>query len=136
MADRHIQQVAEIEAMTNEYLKELQSAHEMISDGCYYAVAKDPWLSKIWRHLGFRRAWVRRSSEAEGGFAEGYIIVGSVMHFDWKDRLRILISGRVQIEHAIKTDVAVLRSLAETDVAVLPPWASPCCRPGRGCSDG
>ena len=127
MIDTHAQKVTEITAMTNEYLRErqIEVAPPIISDGCFYAVVKDPWLSKIWRRLGFRRAWVRRSSKAEGGFAEGYIVVESVTHFDWKDRLRILVSGRVQIEHAIKTDVAVMRSLVETDVAVLPPWAGP-----------
>lgn len=120
----HAAQVTEIETMTADYLRENvpEVAQAIDSGGCFYSVAKEPWLSRVWRKLGFRRPHVEGPGVPREGFAEGCIIVESVTHFDWKDRLRILVSGKVSSEHAIKTDVVVLRSRVTTDVAVLPPW--------------
>lgn len=83
--------------------------------------SEPPLAFKVWRKLGFRRAWSLRP-EPRDGFAEGWIVVQSETRFSFVDRLRILVSGRVSVEHVVQTDVAVLRSHTETDVGILPPW--------------
>lgn len=122
--DRHAAQVTEIETMTADYLRENAPAviPEIISGGCYYSVSKESWLAKFWRRLGFRRPHVERPCESIAGLAEGCLIVSTVTHFDWKDRLRILVSGNVAIENVVQTDVTVLRSYSYAASGVLPPW--------------
>jgi hypothetical protein len=55
------------------------------------------------------------------GFAPSYMVTGCVCHLDWRDRLRVLVSGRVRIEIQTKTDVVVSRMQSQSVVCVLPP---------------
>jgi hypothetical protein len=56
------------------------------------------------------------------GFAPAYVINEVVTVFDWKDRLRLLWSGKLRVHTRIKTDVVVSRMESESAVSVLPPW--------------
>ena len=122
----HAAQVTELETMTADYLRENvpEVAQAIDSGGCFYSVAEEPWLSKVWRKLGFRRANAGpRTAPPQGFPGKGFIVVESVTHFDWIDRFRILVSDRVSSEYVIHTDVASRQARTETDVAVLPPWS-------------
>lgn len=84
-------------------------------------LSEESWRSKFWRRLGFCQRGAPRPASPKDGFAEGWLIVASTTHFDWGDRLRILLSGKVYAEHCVQTDVVVGRSFAETAVSILPP---------------
>lgn len=55
------------------------------------------------------------------GFAPSYMVTDVYAVLDWKDRLRVLVSGRLRIETRTKTDVIVGRSESTSVVNVLPP---------------
>lgn len=56
------------------------------------------------------------------GFAPAYIMNDVITVLDWKDRLRLLWSGKMRCHTRIKTDVVVSRMESESAVYVLPPW--------------
>lgn len=76
--------------------------------------------ARFWRWLGFHHARVPRPVDREG-FAEGFGTSEVYCRFDWLDRLRILLSGKVHIQVLHQTDVMPLRWESTLDVAVLPP---------------
>lgn len=82
----------------------------------FYAAARPT----IWQRLGFGYAHAPRPELADG-WAPSWFVVGSVCHLDWRDRLRVLISGNLHVEAAVKTDVIISRSRATSAVSVLPP---------------
>jgi len=77
----------------------------------------------IWQRLGFGRPAMPDMDDMEGaeGFVESHLIVSTVTTFGWRDRLRILLSGKVEVVQAVKTDALVRRTVARSNVAVLPP---------------
>lgn len=79
----------------------------------------------IWERLGFRSAYLHRPEEEEHeeGYAPSWFITETYAHFDWVDRLRILVSGNVHVHCAIKTDVIINKSKATSAVAVMAPNA-------------
>ena len=85
----------------------------------FYSVHKPT----LWERLGFRECYAPRPPEMEEapGWSESWFIVVTRVHLDWKDRLRLLISGNLMIDHAIKTDVPIARSQATSAISVLPP---------------
>lgn len=58
---------------------------------------------------------------------EGFVV--SCLHtethciLDWKDRIRVLLTGHIVVNVWTKTDVFVKRSKSRSEVAVLPPIA-------------
>lgn len=60
---------------------------------------------------------------APNGLAAGYLVSRVVIRFDWKDRLRILVSGRVEVQVQTTTDVFVRAAVSKSVVNVLPPGA-------------
>lgn len=68
-----------------------------------------PWYVK-W----FRRLFPARYLETDLNK------VTTMVHFDWRDRIRILVSGKLKVENAINERGEALRS----EVCVLPPWTS------------
>lgn len=88
--------------------------------GAFYA---PPRRRTIWQRLGFGRARAPRPEADEylEGFAPSWFVVGTYCHLDWRDRLRVLISGNLHVEQAVKTDVLIGRSRAHSAVSVLPP---------------
>lgn len=87
--------------------------------GAFYAVHHPT----IWQRLGFGRCRAPRPEEDEyaEGFAPSWLVTGVVCHLDWRDRLRVLVSGNLHVECALKTDVVVERSRSTSAVSVLPP---------------
>lgn len=91
-----------------------------------------PWPMRLWRRLGFRMARATRDIEDDAeeraradGFVPGYLITRTVATIDWRDRLRLLVSGRLEVEVATQTDVLVRKSRSSADIGVLPPGKEP-----------
>jgi hypothetical protein len=78
----------------------------------------------IWHRLGFGECSAPRpdSEETLEGYAPSWFIVGTRIHLGWQDRLRMLITGNLMVECAVKTDVAISKSKASSAVSVLPPF--------------
>lgn len=93
----------------------------------YYKVENLTLSQKVYKKLGFGRAGsprFEREDLDEGqaqGFAPGWFCLDVTVMFDWKDRLRLLVSGKLNIATDCKTDRIIGRSFALTKVAVLPP---------------
>ena len=68
----------------------------------------------------FPAQWVQIPEDLEG-YAPSYIVTRVVSHLDWKDRLRVLWSGRLAVETQTKTDVVVNKMVSQSVVYVLPP---------------
>lgn len=62
---------------------------------------------------------------AEQGWAQGYLQTNHNVHLDWKDRLRVLVSGRVRSVIYQRTDVHVDRVQVQAVVWVAPPGEQP-----------
>ena len=82
---------------------------------------------RLTRWLGFGQARVQPpddwTDDTESAvFAPGYLISETRILFDWKDRIRILISGKAMVSMATRTDVLVSRSESISSCSVLPPW--------------
>lgn len=77
----------------------------------------------VWERLGFKGAYVPRpdADEQVPGYAPSWIICETFAYLDWRDRLRVLLSGRFMVQVALKTDVEVRRHSASSAVGVLPP---------------
>ncbi len=80
------------------------------------------WRQRLWRQLGFGTCgspdpW----PEDLEGFYRGYMSMGVFAAWDWRDRLRILISGKTMANVSIKTNVRVDRIESATNCSVLPP---------------
>lgn len=88
----------------------------------YYA----EYRRTIWDRLGFRlaaRAPRPEHEEEMPGFAPSWFVVGTRIRLDWKDRIRVLVSGNAHVDIAVKTDLMISKSQASSDFAVLPPGA-------------
>lgn len=85
------------------------------------------WASKptIWHRLGFGECSAPHleDDQFDDRFAPGQISTSVYGVLDWRDRLRVLISGRIKTATAIKTDVVVVQSYSECAFSVLPPGA-------------
>lgn len=94
--------------------------NEMVQNGVM-AARLSP-MERFWRALGFGRAHVPRpDGEPQDGFAEGYMITGTLTRLGWADRIRALVSGRVMVETAMRTDVVVTKVESVSAFRVLPP---------------
>lgn len=85
-------------------------------------VSSDPrpwWLRLI--HNRFPRTPLAIPEDDIPGYAPSYMMVTTEAHLDWKDRLRILVSGKCRVDTRIYTDVTVNRSQSESCFMVLPP---------------
>lgn len=87
----------------------------------FYAIYKPTIRERFWRASGFRHANAERPDSDEEGWAPGWLAVNTFAHLGWLDRLRLLISGNVEIECFVKTDVSIGKSRAVSSVGILPP---------------
>lgn len=55
------------------------------------------------------------------GFAPSYMVTHVVSVLDWRDRLRVLVSGRIHVEIKTKTDVVVSEMHSESVLYVEAP---------------
>lgn len=75
----------------------------------------------IWHRLGFGNAYVAPPEDDE---ANSMVTVSTIV-LDWKDRLRVLLSGRLSHFIRTQTDVQVIRAMSVSDAKVLPPkWGT------------
>lgn len=56
------------------------------------------------------------------GFAPSYMVTEVIAVLDWKDRLRVLVSGKMKVSTQIKTDVIVHKMISQSAVYVLSPY--------------
>jgi hypothetical protein len=91
-----------------------------MTDHCYVAADEPTILHRFLARL-FPARYLLEIPEDTEGFAPSYIVTKVVSHLDWKDRLRVLISGNVHCETRTKTDVIVNKMVSESVVYVMPP---------------
>lgn len=77
-------------------------------------------IDRLWSRLGFGHAHVERPADVEG-FCGGYCMADVFSHLDWRDRLRVLVSGKVMVQTAMQTDVGVRKMRSVSTLKVLPP---------------
>jgi hypothetical protein len=99
-------------------------SQEEATDGHVYFRPPTFW-ERFWPRLGFHRGRAPRPDEDElkEGWAPSWLIVETYVRLGWMDRLRVLLSGKLHVDHAIKTDVPIGRSSAVSGIGVLPPNA-------------
>lgn len=76
---------------------------------------------RIYAWMGFRHPKRVELPDPQDGFVEGDILTEITIRFDWKDRLRVLWAGRVDLRVSTQTDKPVERSKAFASVGVPPP---------------
>lgn len=77
----------------------------------------------FWNWLGFGYAFSRvpdALAEAEG-WAPGCNVMSTMIAVDWKDRLRVLVSGKAMVQISTQMDVMPGRMRSWSDFRVLPP---------------
>ena len=78
----------------------------------------------LWERLmskAFPRSKLPIPEDDRPGFAPAYLLVYVEAHLDWRDRLRMLVSGKCEVQVRIYTDVAVKRTFIESRYTVLKP---------------
>lgn len=56
------------------------------------------------------------------GYAPSYMVTDTYSYLDWKDRLRVLVSGKLRLKTQTKTDVIVTKMVSTSALTVLPPY--------------
>jgi hypothetical protein len=83
---------------------------------------KLPLMLRFWQRLGFGDVVFPDFAPGEPpGFAEEKHIIGVTIRLTPASRIRALVSGRMIIRTSIKTFPVVERSVARTNVSILPP---------------
>jgi len=83
-----------------------------------------PQRFSLWHRLGFGEPAYPRFDDIPDDhplYAPAFLATTSIVHLDWRDRLRALVSGRVMVRVSSKTDVTIRRVLSRAKTAVLPP---------------
>ena len=75
---------------------------ETANGGCY--ISKPTMRQRFWRWAGFRFHLGDDDNKPDIAW-KGWMQTRSRLHFDWADRLRILISGRLEVRHTYDLDV-------------------------------
>lgn len=80
-------------------------------------------IARAWSWLGFGVPALPSMDDLDGapGMAAGHFGTTLYVKLDWRDRLRVLVSGRIGIELAYKTDAQVTRAITRIDSRALPP---------------
>lgn len=80
-----------------------------------------PPRRSIWERLGFGWCQPKIGFDDDDEAVHWYFGTTVVTHWDWKDRLRILISGKTLVRTAHRTEVEVERVRSASVSSVLPP---------------
>lgn len=81
---------------------------------------RPPFSMRFWRWLGFR--YSARAERPEDDEAR-YTIHRTFVHWDWRDRLRILLSGKTETELCVETETLETVKSVRTQAVVLAPGA-------------
>ena len=92
-------------------------SNEVVDDKPQYLAFKP----SIWNRLGFHSCAAYLDDKDYPDMANAYIDTDVYAHLSWMDRIRILISGKVMVSLATKTNVIVERALSASKISVLPP---------------
>lgn len=87
-------------------------------------VARQPLRIRFWRSLGFgwhEREMVDYRMMEDPRYQPGAITLDTHVHFDFLDRLRILLSGHVVVIGVLKGDVLPKQHEARSETCVLWP---------------
>lgn len=84
------------------------------------------FVQRVWRRLGFGFAHLPYPREADE--EHGHVSSDIIAVLDWRDRLRTLVSGRVNVRLSLLTTAPVTVLKSESAVKVLPPTAAPAAR--------
>lgn len=76
------------------------------------------WGERVSRGLGFRGAYQQRPDETEE--FPSYMVTSVRIGLSLLDRLRILLTGKIDVETVSQTDVEVRRVKSQSSVGV--PW--------------
>jgi hypothetical protein len=91
-----------------------------MTDYAFVAADQRPWLQRLVERL-FPGKWNEPPEDLEG-FAPSYMVTEVVAVLDWKDRLRVLVSGKLNVSTQTKTDVVVNKMDSKSAVYVLSPY--------------
>ncbi len=88
-----------------------------------YQVATQSLSARLWSKLGFGRCFIPAPDDdnPEPWCAPGRLVSVTIADIDWRDRLRLLISGRAMVFMSTQTDVAVNVARSESKFSVLSP---------------
>ena len=76
----------------------------------------------LWHRLGFRECGAPMMEDEEfPDLAVGRMTTHTTIVLDWKDRLRLLVSGRLMCSMSQKTDVMVNTCVSRSQVSVMRP---------------
>lgn len=91
--------------------------------GAFYKVEKPPFKIRFWRALGFyeKRAPIPDADDLDPDWR----IIATIGVLDWKDRLRVLISGRIMAHQIMRSEHPMGRVAYNAVVSVLPPGYLP-----------
>ena len=94
--------------------------NDQATGGAFYAVDTRP----LWKRLLSRLFPMRQPTIPDDleGWAPSYMQTHVVAVLDWRDRLRVLVSGRIHVQTNTKTDVNVERMQSWSAVYVEPPF--------------
>jgi len=70
--------------------------------GSFAVEYKPTVMERFWRKMGFR--YHLGKHEPDGSSWNGWMQTRAGIQFDWRDRLRILISGRLEMTLTVHTD--------------------------------
>jgi len=88
--------------------------------GAFFAVDTRPWWRRLLAH--FFPTGRAAIPEDLDGWAPSHMQTHVVACLDWRDRLRVLVSGRLHVQTNTKTDVQVSRMHSASAVWVEPPF--------------
>lgn len=75
---------------------------------------------RFWRKMGFH--FHLGEDEPRGELWQGWIKTTSGIRFDWRDRLRILLSGHIEMHHVMHTDTpSPTKMHTRFDWEIVPP---------------
>lgn len=91
------------------------------------SISKPTIADRLWKLLGYGwrpdenvMEWRLQDPPPEG-FAIGVFHTETHVHLDWKDRLRVLLSGHLVLDAYSKTDVTINKAMTLSEVSVLRP---------------
>ena len=89
-----------------------------MSDHCFYVEHKPT----LWERFGFKDCGAPDLRDEDfPDMAQCRMVTDCIVHLDWPDRIRLLISGKLRVAIAHKTDVIVGRCVSKSNVSVMRP---------------